>query len=779
MDTRARGDVRLVTGQQDAHQYSVHPTHYLPSSSQLNQGMKQVVILLNRRKFMILMTAFILVLITTVVIFKLTPRYTSEASLLINGATNNVVVDQRPVLTPLTADPAGIKSELDVIRSRQLADKVIQKLALNANPIFTDGLPLGANDGTNLVTRTIGLLPAFMQQPLLEAAGGLNLLPKADKLSVSEQLQRDNAILVNKLLDGLNVSTNPASNTIKMSYTSEDPKLSSDILNAFSDLYLVDQLEAKFDATKRANTWLSQRLVELKTQAEQADAAVASYRTAHGLTAKDVAGTTVATQQLAELNTALITAEAERATKEGKLQQFQSALKKNDAAASSAPEVIASPLISQLRATETEVARRRADLTERLGDRHPAVLQVNSELRQVQANIGAEMNKIVSSLAQDAAAARIRVDSLRTALTEATKKSAQNSDDAGKLNELTREAQATRTLYDSFLGRFKETSTEGDLQQADARIIARAEPAVQPSFPNKKMFVAMGALASLALGVILAFIVERLDNGFRSGEDVERYLNAPTLGLVPAVGENNNKLPSHVIDKPWSPFTESIRSIRMQLRYTNMDKTPKTVLVTSSLPEEGKSLFALSLAREAALSGQKTLLVDCDLRKPTVLKTIGGDKMATLADHFSGEKTIEEVLHEDKETGMFYIVGRANSVPNPPEMFDSQHMTAFLQKAAQNFDLVVIDSPPVMAASDAAVLSKKVDATLFVLRWGETPRPVVVQAIKSLANMGTHISGVVLSRVNVKRHARYGTGDHGYYYGNYQQYGEKEAKARA
>jgi polysaccharide biosynthesis transport protein len=721
--------------------------------------------MLRRRRGIILGTMAIVTLAVLALVFLLTPRYTAETALLLDTRKTNII-DMQAVMTGPQAEAAALRSEIDVLRSRQLAGKVVDKLGLVGDPAFNDEL-----------TSRGGLFGYVPEEVLTSITGWLASIgvnPFADKtanLSEEERRELTRGRLIDKLLDNLVVANDNRSYTIKLLFTSIDPALSQRVVNTVAELYLLEQLEAKFEATRRANTWLSERVAELRDQVRASEQAVQQWREQHKLMAADARGTTVSTQQLGELNTQLILASADRAQKESRLRQFQEQAKGGRIDVS-APEVAQSPLVAQLRAQETDIIRREADLSARFGDKHPAIINVRAELRDVRRQIGSEINKIIGGLAQEAEAARIRERSLQTQLADLQNKASQSNSAEVKLRELEREAQANRVLYESFLGRSKETAEQEDMQQADARIIARADLPIDPSFPNKKLFVILAFIGSGLLGVLLAIIVERLDNGFRAAEQIEQATGISGLGMVPAVPAAQRlsaPLEEYLLKKPNSAYAEAVRSIRTAILYSHVDKPPRAVLVTSAVPEEGKSSLAISLARSSSKAGQKVLLIDADMRRPRIHKVLSGRNDATLAELFAGQKTAEEVLNVDEETGMHFICARTG-MPNPQDLLGSQHMRDFIRSVSQHYDLVVIDSPPVLAASDSVVLSRIVDATVFVVRWEHTPRPVVLGALKQLQAVGGAVAGVVLTRVNVKKHARFGYGDAGYYYGKYKEY---------
>jgi succinoglycan biosynthesis transport protein ExoP len=722
--------------------------------------------ILRRRRSVILATVTLITLITTFIVYQITPVYTSDATVLLDTRKTDVV-DLKSVISALQPEAMQIRSEVDVLRSRQLAEKVLDKLGLEGNAIFTKGvLPLNPSP--------VAFLPESWQEPFERQliAFGLETPPPPP---TAETAQREREItrnlLMNKLVDHLTVSTDGKSYTIHLSYDSPAALLSTQIVNAIAETYLVDQLEAKFEATKRANSWLSDRLRELKGQVEATETAVAQFRQAHNLSTSDVKGTTVTTQQLGELNSQLILASADRAQKEARLHEFQDAVKRGQGGAA-ASEVLNSPLINQLRTQEAEVLRKEADLSSRFGERYPALVQARQEHHDLQTKINEEVNKITGALAQDVAVARGREASIRQGLQDITHKAGQNDDAMVKLNELQREADANRALYENFLNRFKETSNQQEILTPDARIIAAADVPTKPSFPSKKLFVLLALIASTLLGVSLAILIERLDDGFRSPAQIEKLTGLSGLGMIPVVSGLSRlgyPVEEFLLRKPTSAFAESIRSIRTSVLYSHVDKPPKVLLVTSAVPEEGKSLLSLSIARTAAKAGQKVLLVDCDLRRPRITAYLKGKAESALADLFAGVKTAEEVLSLDEKSGLQFICARTG-MPNPQDLLGSHHMREFLRSAAQHYDLVVLDSPPVMAASDSLVLARLVDATVFVVRWETTPRQVVLNALRQIQSVGGRVAGVVLSRVNVNKNRAFNFGDQSYYYGKYKNY---------
>jgi polysaccharide biosynthesis transport protein len=341
------------------------------------------------------------------------------------------------------------------------------------------------------------------------------------------------------------------------------------------------------------------------------------------------------------------------------------------------------------------------------------------------------------------------------------------------MRELERQAEANRALYENFLNRFKQTTAQQDIQESDANIISAAVAPTIPSFPKKLTFIGIAFVFALICGLLVGFGLEQLDNGFRSAEQIEQLAGVSCLGIVPGM-PMGRRPHDFVLQQPVSSYAEAIRSVRTALRFSNVDAPPKIVVVTSSVPEEGKSVFSVSLARSVARSGGRALLIDCDLRHPTLSGLLGEPKGADLVALFGEGADISQLIQVDDQSSLHYIPTRGGTA-NPQDLLGSQHMKNFLDSMRARYDLIVLDAPPVLAVTDALVLSHAADATLFMIRWEKTPRPVALGALKLLQTQGRHLAGVVLTRVNVRKHAKYGYGDYGYYYGRYGDYYGKEA----
>jgi len=715
--------------------------------------LRQVFGLLRRRKNVIGASVLITTIVAAVVVMQVTPRYTATATLLLDPQKTHIV-DMQAVISGLPVDAAAVRSELELVKTPTIAESVVRKLNLTAIPEFNPRLDRHATPKAWLAPLD-GMIAAV--KPLLGLAA-----PMPADAGDPEQAAVQTA--VGALLSRVEVTNDGRSYILKLSATSENPQLAAAITNAYADAYLVSQLETKFEAVRRANTWLNDQLTDLRAKVRDTDDAVQLFKAQHNLT--ETKGTTITAQQLSEINTQLIIAAADRAQKESNLKQVQDQLKTGgiDAVA----PTISSPLIQRLREQEADLIRQEADLATRYKPAHPAMLNIKAQERDLQQKIQDEVNKYIISMQGDVNAARAKEESLRATLEQLQKSTANEDQSEVQLRELEREAQANRTLYESFLNRFKQTSAQEDLQQPDARLITAAKAPGEPSYPKRGLIIGFAFTGSWFLGLLIALAVERLDNGFRTGDQLEALAQVPTLGLIPDVKAKDDPM-DVIVRHPVSPYSEAVRTVRTALRYSDIDHPPKVVLVTSSVPDEGKTVFATSLARSVARSGGKSLLIDCDLRRPSIAKALKTESQPGLLSLFEQEAASANAIRVDESCGMHFLTV-TGGISNPQDLLGSKHMRAIIEEMRERYDLIVLDSPPVLAVSDPLILSHIADTTMFLVRWERTPRQVVQGALKTFRANGGHLAGVVLTRANLRRHASYGYGDSGYYYGRYGSY---------
>ncbi len=736
------------------------PPFSFSSISDVEVDLRQILLTLWRRKGLIIGCAFLITTLTTLVAFQLTPKYTASAKVMLDTRKNQVA-DIGSVLSGLSADTATVLSEIEILNSRSLMERLVKQLGLIDDPEFNgelrpQGILAGLVEGT-LHPRN------WIPEPWYAAIAGTD---PGQELNEDEKAARTNSQVVDAVIEQFSIKPVRRSYVISLSFTSESPRMAALITNTLSDLYIVDQLEAKFEATRRATSWLNDRLGTLRTKVRDSEKAAENFRAKAGLSQGKYAS--VNAQQLSEINTQLILSRSRKAEAEARLRQVQTLLK-SEGGAESAVEVLSSPLISSLREQETEVLRKTSEMANRYGERHPKMINIRAEIGDLKKKIKLEVSRIAQGLANEVQIARASSQSLLGSLKMLQKTAAGQGRSQVRLRALEREAAANRLLYESFLSRFKETSQQDDIQQADARIISKAQPPVQPSFPRKGLIVTLAFAGSLFVGIAIVFLLERLDNGFRTGEQIEALTGIPTLGMIPAVTgiRAKKQMDRYVLFKPTSSVSESIRGIRTSLMMSH--PPPKVIAVTSTVPSEGKTMLALNLARVAANACKKVVIIDCDFRRPRIHKSLGISNELSLIHLMSNEKKFSEVAVLEMETGLMVVPSKP--IPgNPLDLLDSVGMRKFINDMRMRFDVIFLDCPPVLAVSDIKIIGQYTDKLIYNVKWDDTPREAVLSGLKQIAEANIPLAGIVLTYVNVKKHARYGYGDSGYYYGRYKEY---------
>ena len=703
-----------------------------------------------RRRIRVLVGCVVLGTATVLLVTtQLTPLYTATAQVLIDPRERNVT-DLESVIAGLSPESSTVESQVEVFRSRSLATPLIEAMQLDRDPEFNPALrePGALASAVNWIT---------------------SLMPGQAEISERERIEREKTVVFGAFSQALDVSRlGRVSFVISVSFTSEDRTKAARIANALADQYLVDQLEAKFEATRRANQWLDERLAPLREQLRESERAVERYRAEHHLV-DGSKGPTVDQQQLLEVNRQLVLGRADLAEKQARFQRVREILP-SDGGFESVAEVLDSGVIAGLRQQQAELARKQAELVTRYDERHPRMINVRAERKDLQRELEAEVNRIVANLENEVEVARSRDRSLTQSLAQLQREESVRERARVHLRELEREAAANRAVYEPFLGRFKETREQQSIQQADARIISLAPVPVDPSYPNLPLNAALGFVMSVLVGLGAVFLLERLDDGFRTVRQLETDLQLPHLASIPEVtkaeAEGDGEAPSpedYTLAKPLSAYAEALRGLRAKLLLS--DAPPKLILFTSALPSEGKTTTTISLGRAAAQAGTRVLVIDADLRHPSVAKTLGHRPKAGLVEFLAGQEHLADVLILDEPSGM-QVLPVASGSANPPDLLGSAGMRDLLEKLKTDFDLILLDSPPVLAVADAKVIGRVADSVVFIVQWEKTPRGAAQEAVHDLSEFGVKVTGVVFSRLDLKRCASYGYG----YYGRYSDY---------
>jgi len=714
------------------------------SEEDFDIDIRHILLMIWRRKVMISTIMVVGLFLAIVLINMIPPRYTAKSMILLEASSSSQNANEvMSMISNLQIDNALMLGELEVLRSRNAAKKVVEHLNLLADPELNDTLNLQtAENKTASNEETSGFKNLNLYQSELQS------LPHD---IIDQQMDR----VVTKFLSKLRINSIPGSFVIQIEYSSTDPVKAARIANAVADLYIEARLEAKFKATQKITNWLDKRLTSLREQVRNSELAVENYRAANNLA--QGTRTVMSAEQLSATNGELAHAKAQLAENEARLRQIMK-ISDQPNRIETAIEVMKSNLIQNMKRDEVTLQRRLSELSTRYGHKHPSIIDVKSQLKKLHESMRAEMSKIAKSVASELRVSEARVQSLEKTLDRV--QGQRNEDNAAmvRLRELERDAASNRLIFDTFLETYKKTNDQNDLQEPEARIISFAIPPNLASYPNKILILSLSAVIALFIGLTLSFFLEKLNNTFHSASQLERIIGFSCYGLIPMLGNmTRTEIGRYILIKPSSTVAEAVRTLRMvlNLRTPSGASKPKVVTVTSSFPNEGKTTLSIWMGRLAAKSGEKVIVLDCDLRRPSINGFTGKDNDASIVDYLTNKKNIKDVICKDDESGVHIIY--ASAVPNSAlDLISSKKMQKLVQSLSQAYDLVILDSPACLAVSDARVLAKLSDQTLYAVAWDKTPREVVIGGVKQFTDINYNALSFVLTNVDIKKHARYG-----------------------
>lgn len=719
------------------------------------------------RKWLVVLVALAGAGLGAVYASQLPSTFMASVQVMISDSRNQIsgvslLFDQR------SAGRDVVSREAIIIKSDKVLGRVVDSLDLEVSPEFNVRL------AQKTFSQRFLNLEFYLPYDLLVELG-LREQKVEPTTSILDEMndEKMRAEYIRKLAGRIQVNEIRGSRSIfEISFVSTDRRLAPEVVNKIAEEYLNEQLEAKFDATERATNWLSDRLERLRTQVENAEAAVIAYKSQQ--TNQIGQSYELLREQITQLNGQLIAAQADLAGNEIRKKQVDAIVSSGDFEA--VADFLASDAVEAARRALAVLERREAELAVKYGDKHPKMIAVRAEIRDAKKQLGLQINKQVQAIAAQVQVAQAKVDTIREALYGLEKKSAKVGQTSILLRQHEREAEASRLVYESFLAKFKETTGQEQLVEADSRVVNPSRVAVLVG-PNSKQIVAASLGVGIVFGLGIAVLLGLLEVGFRSARELETAVDAPVLGQVPEfkVGKNSKRsdLFEYLFASPTSALAEAMRSLRVSIERSNIDNPPQVIMTTSAVPQEAKSITSALLSITYLQYGKSVLLIDADLRRPTVAFTSNVEAENTVVDVLSGEVELTDAIIKESRTGLDVLVGKEVAA-NANAIVSSKAFADLITECRKRYDIVIIDVPPVLAVSDALATAENVDAVLFAVRWGSTPKEVVKSGVKALRDARVNTVGAVLTRVDFERQARYGYGDYGYYYGKYGGYYNNE-----
>ncbi|GAA5525033.1 hypothetical protein Maes01_01593 [Microbulbifer aestuariivivens] len=709
--------------------------------------------ILDRFKWRIAALALAVAMLATMVVFSMTPRYQATATLMIE-AEQPKALSIEEVYGLDSSRKEYFLTQFEILKSRRIAEQVVERLALTQHPLFDPDQQE----------------PSFKEK----VKGWLPFLAANEVLS-EEELQ---ALKLESVTDAVSASLTiaPVRNTqlVKISFESESPELAAQVANTVAEVFIDSHLQAKLDMTQQATSWLNDRLEDLRVKLEGSEARLQSFQESQGLV--DVAGVQgLQAQELNEITSQLI--EARRELKQAEsIHALVKSRGTDIAALASLPEVLNHTVIANIKQSETQAERRVSELSRRYGPKHPKMIAARDELQSVQDKLRSEVRQLIGGIQNDYETAQANVRALERELEQAKGEYQQISRKQTRYNELKREVEVNRQLYSAFLTRFKETSETSGFEAANARLMDPAIAPRKPAKPKKLLIVALAFVVSVMFGVMLAFLIEALNDGIRNPDDVENKLAQRMIGMLPWVQHEKDQRLSLTtfFDNAQHQFSEAVRTLRTSLVLSHLETPAKVISVTSSVPGEGKTTVAENLAFALAQM-EKVLLIDADMRRPSVGKDFGLPVYHPgLSNLIAGSNSLAECIHHDEKSGLDVMPAGAVP-PNPQEMLSSPSFHKVLETLVNQYDRVIIDTAPAQVVSDALVVSRVADSMLYVVKADSTRQKMITTGIGRLLQVGAKLDGVVLNQLDTSSKASY----YGDYYGYQGEYGGYTASVKS
>lgn len=709
--------------------------------------------MLRRHRIAFGITLFLSLLAAVVVAMSQTTRYSSQVDLVLDVRKPQVlkgdgVVPDIPIGNNIAE--AALRSEVAMIGSANMVGRVVDKLGLVNDPEFNPELKPEVDPDANPVARFVASAAKALSPAALtaQAYALFGMEPSVGPDLAAELGPR--GIVMRNVARELLVVNDGRSFVMSVFFTSENPNKAALIANTFAEEYLASQVELKQEALARAQTWLNERVESLRKDVDASTKQMLDLRDSNNiiqLQTGNGAGTVTA-QQLAQLNTELIQAQTLRAQAEARLRSAQQ-LRSNSGRYDGTMEVVQAQAIQALKQQEGELRRQEAEYASRLGPKHPQLIQVRAEIEALRKKVDEEIDVIVRGLQNEVNVAVSREQALTQALARLETKVSATDRAQVQIEQIGQDAQTSRTLLDSVLIRYKELLEQTDIQEPDARVISEAQVPTDPVGLGRKQLVAAGLGLGAILGIIVVLALEQVARGFRTTDEVERALGLPTLGLIPRLrfGRWRNPI-DYVSDRPMSIYAESLRRLFATVRLTARLRPGSVMVVSSALPGEGKTTLVMSLARVLAGAGVRVLVIEGDMRRPALSKMLDPADKAGLCEVLTERRELSTAIQNDpKSSAHILFAGQASS--DAADLMDPRRVRTLFDEVRRHYDLVLVDTAPVLVISDSIVMAEQADAVLLTARWSRTPRRLVTKAASLLRECGANLVGTVLSRVEV------------------------------
>lgn len=705
---------------------------------------------IKRAKWSIIAVTFVCLLIGGLIASSAVPIYRASAKILADPQQPNANRNEQYIASALVF--LYYETQYEIIRSRNIAETVVDKLGLVEK--YKKAQLENKNQQTSGLSSTIKELKTEFAALFSKESKTIKVAPTDAELKI---------MLASSIQAGIEVSGGKQSQIINVSYTSPDPEEAAEIINAISDAYIQFGLESRLGEVKNTESWLGEQFSLLKQKLQDSETKLSTYRSQQGLVDTNQQKS-IGNTQLQSLNNELIRAQTKLSAAEEQYLAVKNVQQGSNDLYSLGP-VLQNKTASDMVKANARASQKVSELTERYGEKHPTMISARSELNSTQENLKLEVDKIVDNIQKNYKLAQFQVTNIIKLISKTRSDIQSLQTENFSLVSLERDVENNRRIYENFQISLMETSGKGEYTASNVHIIDRAIAPKAPFKPNIKMIIVLAGVFGVFFGVVLAFMREALDNTFKTPDAVEEKLKLPALGITPVVKKkkSSTKPEKQYLDDSRSPFAESINTIRTGLLFSNIDNPPKTILVTSATGSEGKSTMAMNLAAAYSNLG-KTLLLEVDLRKPSMAKNLNIESKVGLTDLVSGSvTTASDVFYKDNE-GKLSVMTCGSFARNPLELLSSQKFESTLESLKAHFDYIILDGPPTLPVSDSCILANKVDGVIFAVKAEDTRIKVAKEAVSRLQKLNANIIGAVLTVAEPQKMSYYG--DH-YYSGEY------------
>jgi succinoglycan biosynthesis transport protein ExoP len=721
-----------------------------------DQVFRGIFAFLRRQYPIVLMTLAAALLLGAGYLLVMRSTYTATATLIIDTRKIQAIQPQSAVFSDVPIDSPAVESQLELIKSDNIARTVIRDLNLASDPEF-------ARYGGGLMGNMLYYFYSIFEPG------------DASQDDIDRRALR--AFSTNLSAKRIGVTY-----VIDVSYRSARPERAAQIANAVAEAYINDQLDAKYQSARRAGNWLSERIQELKRQATTADKSIADFKSQNNIV--DAGGRSIAEQQVAELNSQVLSARTATADAKARLDRINQIIS-SDVREATVTDTLRSDVVSKLRSQYLEIANREAGISARYGINHQAAVILRNQMLEIARSITAELSRLAETYKSDYEIARQREVEVDRSLDEAVARSQLGGQAQVQLKELESNAQTYRALYENFLQRYTESIQQQSFPITEARIISAASRPTKRSSPKTVLVLTIALGGGLMLGFGVAIMRDLSDRVIRTSDLAEALLGTDCIATLPiltgeqVVADNGARAPQTirhghgafwaVVSDPFSRFTEGVRSIKIAIDLNGPARNGRVVGLSSALPNEGKSTVAAALALLCAQSGAKTIVIDGDLRNPSLTKWMAADAPAGLLEVVAGTRALADVIQKDATTGLHFVPTVIHApIAHTSEILASEGVRLLVEKLAEQYDYVIVDLSPLAPVIDVRSTGRFIQMYVLVVEWGKTNIDVLERALAGTRNMRENLLGVVLNKADTRLLKRYeGYGNSYYDHPNY------------